>query len=227
MTIKIATAIFDPGVYYLVGGFSLAANSTVRPSTATGDGSGGTMFYFSGSGTVSVGANSGGTIFPFSTTSGTGSLANGLEGTAGSSLPANVPATLNVGNMLLAPCTGPYGDPLLAAGLTDPSGTQRGILFFQDRSATNVSPGWGGGGQFALVGSMYFHSCNATGTGTGCGAAGTYYTDTFSFGGNAGSGSYLVGNIITDDIRMHGTPSITMDLNPSAAYWVLKASLLQ
>ena len=227
MTIKIATAIFDPGVYYLVGGLTLAANSTVRPSTATGDGSGGTMFYFSGSGTVSVGANSRGTIFPFSTTSGTGSLANGLEGTAGSSLPANVPATLNVGNMLLAPCTGSYGDPLVAAGLTDPSGTQRGILFFQDRSATNVSPDWGGGGQFALVGSMYFHSCNATGTGTGCGAAGTYYTDTFSFGGNAGSGSYVVGNIIADNITMHGTPSITMDLNPSAAYWILKASLLQ
>ena len=225
--VKNATAIFDPGVFYVVGGFTLDANSTARPSTATGDGTGGTMFYLSGSSSVSVAANSGKTDFAFNTTSGTGSLLYGLNCTSGETLPANLPATLDVGNMLLAPCTGPYGDPLVAAGLTDPSGTQRGILFFQDRSAESVTFDWSGGGQFALVGSMYIHSCNSTGTGTGCGAAGTYYTDTLNFGGNSGSGSYVLGNITTDNLTMHGTPGITMDLNSNAAYWILKATLLQ
>jgi hypothetical protein len=185
------------------------------------------MFYLVGTSSVSVGANSGKTNFAFNTTSGTGSLANGLNCTSGETLPANLPATLNVGNMLVAPCTGPYGDPLLAAGLTDPLGTQRGILFFQDRAAKNVNFDWSGGGQFALVGSMYSHSCNSTGTGVGCGAAGTYYNDTFSFGGNSGSGSYVLGNIVADNVSMHGTPNITMDLNSNSAYWILKATLTE
>jgi len=222
------TAIFDPGLYYVEApGLQLLANSTVRPSAAFGDGNGGTTFYFAGSASITVWANSGKNIIPFNTTTGTGSLANGLKCTAGSAIPANLPNPLLVGNMLLAPCTGPYGDPLEALGLTDPSGRQRGMLFFQDRSAQNVNSSWGGGGKFALVGSMYFHSCNAAGTGVGCGAAGTYYTDWFGFGGNSGSGSYVLGDIITDNLDLHGTPGITMDLNPSAAYWILKASLLQ
>ena len=62
--------------------------------------------------------------------------------------------------------------------------------------------------------------------GVSCGAAGTYYTNSMSFGENTGSGTYVFGNIIADNIEMHGTPGITMDLNPNAAYWILKASLL-
>ncbi|MGH9436673.1 MAG: pilus assembly protein TadG-related protein, partial [Terriglobia bacterium] len=54
------TAIFDPGLYYLNGGLDLQANSTVRPSTAAGDGSGGTIFYFKGAGSISVASSSGG-----------------------------------------------------------------------------------------------------------------------------------------------------------------------
>jgi len=226
------TAIFEPGIYYLEGNLNLKSNSTVRPSTQAGDGSGGTMFYFSGTSSISVDANSGKSIYAFSTASGSGSLSNGLKCTSTSTLPSNIGATLSVGNLLLAPCTGTYGDPLVAEGLTDPAGTQRGILFFQDRSAQNVTSGWGGGGAFALVGTMYIHSCNSSGTGTGCGTAGVpgataYYTDTFSFGGNSGSGSYVLGNIIGDNFTLSGTPGITMDLNPNAAYYILKASLLQ
>ena len=52
-------ALFDPGLYYIVGGLTLASNSTVRPGTGAGDGSGGIVFYFSGSGTITVASDSG------------------------------------------------------------------------------------------------------------------------------------------------------------------------
>lgn len=100
------------------------------------------------------------------------------------------------------------------------------MLFSQDRSAKNVNLGWGGGGQFLSAGGMYFHSCNAAGTGVSCGAAGTHYTHSMSFRENTGSGTYVIGTIISDNIEMYGTPGITVDLNPDAADWILKASLL-
>jgi len=77
-----------------------------------------------------------------------------------------------------------------------------------------------------LAGSMYFHSWNNAGTGVIWGAAGTHYTNSTSFCENAGSGTYVLGNIIADNIELHGAAGITMDLNPNAAYWILKASLL-
>ncbi len=52
-------AVFDPGLYYMVNNLTLNSNSTVRPSTGTGDGSGGTIFYFSGAHTISVNASAG------------------------------------------------------------------------------------------------------------------------------------------------------------------------
>jgi hypothetical protein len=73
---------------------------------------------------------------------------------------------------------------------------------------------------------MYFHSCNAAGTGASCGAAGTYYTNSMSFSENAGSGTYVFGNIVAGNIEMYGIPGITMDLNPDAGYCILRASLL-
>jgi hypothetical protein len=77
-----------------VGGFTLAANSIVRPGTALGDGSGGTVFYFSGSGTASVGADSGKkSPAPFNTTTG-GPTGFGVRRPATSALPSNIPATL-------------------------------------------------------------------------------------------------------------------------------------
>src|SRR5207253_1843882 len=106
-------------------------------------------------------------------------------------------------------------------------GVQRGFVFFQDRSALSVNPKWGGGGQFLLAGTMYFHSCNSSGTGVGCGAAGTYYNDIFTMQGNSGSNTYVLGEIVTDNLALGGTAGITMDLNPNTAYNILKASLYQ
>jgi Putative Flp pilus-assembly TadE/G-like len=232
--VKNAAAIFDPGVYYLDGDFVANANSCLRPSTAVGDGSGGTIFYFN-TGTLNVSADSGspkpnGCTASVSTTvpNGTGQLQFGVKCTAASEIPANLPATLT-GNLLMGPCTGPYGDPLLTA---DPIGEQHGVLFFGNRSANLLAlgdqPAWGGGGAAAALGSMYFHYCNSPdGAGLGSNCPTSAYTDQITLQGNSGSTSYVVGDIVTDELAFGGTPSIVMDLNPNALYYVLKASLLQ
>jgi Putative Flp pilus-assembly TadE/G-like len=222
INVKNATAIFREGIYWVVGGMSLEANSNVRPSTEpaanASDQIGGTMFYFSGTGTISVAANSGDKppAIPFNATSGSGVFAFGAKCTATSSIPSNLPATF-IGSVLLAPCTGTYADP----------GSQRGILFFQDRSASGVTADWSGGGQALLAGAMYFHHCSATENSLPCGSTPTYYNDTLSMGGNSCAGTYILGNVTTDRIDLSGTPCINMDLNPSASYAILKASLLR
>jgi hypothetical protein len=213
------TAIFDPGVYYVNNGIQLMTHAMVRPGTGVGDGSGGTVFYLTGaantcsgqSGLICVGSNSGSEAIDAFNTS--------TVQCPGGSAPdpqLNLPATLP-GNVLLAPCTGTYGDPL---------GKYRGILFFQDR-ASGGGGGWGGGGGFLLAGSMYFHHCNAAGTGVSCGANPTYYNSIFTLQGNSGSASYVLGDIITDNLSMGGTPTINMALNPNATYNTLKATLLR
>jgi hypothetical protein len=148
----------------------------------------------------------------------------GVKCTTRSQIPINLPATIT-GNLLMAPCTGPYGDPLLTY---DPIGEQHGILFFGNRSTAAVSPSFGGGGVAAALGSLYFHYCNsANGAGLGSSCPSTAYTDQLTLQGGSGSTSYIVGNIVTDQLGLGGTPQIVMDLNPNALYYVLKASLLQ
>lgn len=217
------TAVFDPGLYYVVDGLTLNSRSTVRPGTGSGDGSGGTVFYFSGAQSIAVNANSGNgngngnSIDPF--------YASSLKCTGTSTLPGNLPATTAIqGNVLEAPCTGYYGDPL---GSSDPQDIQRGMLFFQDRSASGVSANWGGGGQFLVAGILYFHHCNASGTGVGCGPPTTYYDAAFSLSSNSCSGTYILGSIAVDNLTLSGSSCITLDLNPSAAYLIMKASLIR
>ena len=218
ITIKNNVAVFDPGLYYVVGGLALQSGSAVRPSTGAGDGSGGTIFYFSGSSTITVTSNAG-----KSTTD--AFLAGSLRCTGSSSLPGNLPASTAIqGNVLVAPCTGYYGDPL---GSSDPLGIQRGILFFQDRSASTVNASWGGGGQFLLAGAIYIHHCNASGTGNGCGNPPSYYDADFSLSGNSCAGTYIIGTMVVDNLSMGGSSCMTMDLNPNAAYWVMKATMVR
>ncbi len=239
ITVKNFSAIFDPGIYYVVGGFTMGPNSCVWPSTATGDGSGGTMFYFADSNSVSVGSNAGKNCpaTAFNMTSGTGSLQYGAKCTAASNAPANLPAT-TTGSILLGPCQAPtvttlcapncginYGDPL---GTNDPIGEQRGMLFFQDRATASAAAGsWGGGGQFLLSGDIYIHQCVTSGSDTGINCSASAFQDSMGFGGNSGAGNYVVGDVVTDQLSMSGTPGIAFDLNPSALFYVYKASLLQ
>jgi hypothetical protein len=237
------TAIFMPGIYYLDGPLSAGPNTILRPSTQKGDGSGGTFFYFNTANSLDVTANSGkkapAVAFPTLTASGV-VYPFGVKCTAKSATPSNLSASI-AGSVLLAPCTGPdastgycdpncginngngFGDQL---GSSDPGGIQRGILFFQNR-AVAANPSWQGGGQFLLSGSMYFHQCVTSGSDTGTGCSNSAYTTQMSLGGNPGSGTYVLGDIVVDQLDLSGTPDIIMDLNPNAAYWVLKASLLQ
>jgi hypothetical protein len=240
INVKNTTAIFDPGIYYVLNGFSADANSCLRPSTAQGDGSGGTMFYFADTNSINVGANSGKKCpaTAFNTTSGSEFLPYGAKCTAASSIPSNLPASLS-GSVLLGPCQAPtvtalctpncatnYGDP---QGTSDPLGEQRGFLFFQNRAQNaDTNPNWTGGGQFLLSGTMYFHQCVTSGSdiGVGCSTS-SAYNDSVLLGGNSGSGTYVLGQVVADKVRLGGTSGLTMDLNPSSVYSILKASLLQ
>lgn len=151
-----------------------------------------------------------------------------MKCTATSSVPSNLMSiTTLTGNVMLAPCTGLYGDPYLAQGQADPLGTQRGFLFFQDRSNTGLDQKWSGGGSFLLAGTMYFHSCNPSGTGTGCQAPPTYYSDMFELSGGSGAATYMLGDIVADNVLLGGNSNITMDLNTTTAFSVLKASIFQ
>ncbi len=238
--VKNSTGIFDPGLYYLAGGLSLDANSMVRPSGLAGDGSGGATFYFSGVSSVSVAANSGSRIIdPYPTAGATYIYTDPSGNVFTSTVPGvtcpgglppdaalSLPSTLS-GSVLMGPCSGAYGTFTVdSAGATYPA---HGMLFFQDRSAAAANGNWGGGGQMLLMGDMYFHQCaSATaGSGEGCATAPTAFNDTFTLSGNSGSGTYILGDIVTDTLLMNGTPTINMQLNDAFTSYVLKASLLQ
>jgi hypothetical protein len=57
-------------------------------------------------------------------------------------------------------------------------------------------------------------------------AAGTHFTSSTLFCENTGSGTYVLGNIIADNVEVHGTPGITMGLSLNGADWIPMASLL-
>ena len=251
--VKNATAIFDPGLYYIGGNSTLSkqcnnggskgsfcedSGSCIRPSNQAGDGSGGTIFYFADSNSVNVNSNGGSCTGAAAFNTATGALGLGVKCTAATIIPSNLPGILT-GSVLLAPCQAPvaangycapncnmnFGDPL---GLSDQYGEQRGVLFFQDRAVNATgNPSWGGGGSMLLAGTMYFHQCVTSGSDTGQGCVSGAFNDIFSLGGTPSSSTYVLGDVIADQLSLSGNAGLTMDLNPSAAYNTLKAALLQ
>jgi hypothetical protein len=89
-------------------------------------------------------------------------------------------------------------------------------------------PSWQtGNDQFLLSGTLYFHRCTTSGTDTGVGCdTADAYNDQFTFGGGSWPNTFFLGNIVADKLDVSGA-QMTIDLNPSAGYWILKASLLQ
>jgi hypothetical protein len=226
------TAIFDPGLYYLgdTNGLQLRAHAMVRPSTATGDGSFGTMFYFVTAGTISFGSNSGSeSIDPYKPD---GSTVNGVTSRAlrcpsGSPTPSQVPATIP-GNVLLGPCGGTAG--IGATGQYGSPDGNRGFLFFQNRSVAanggTCTAGFGGncatlggGAGFIFSGFVYMHKGNGATCGTN--------TSCLTLAGGSGGNSFTIGNIIVDRISLTGGSGVNMVLNPSATFSVLRPILLQ
>jgi hypothetical protein len=148
---------------------------------------------------------------------GTSSLVNGIKCKSSSTVPTNLAGITNLtGNVLLAPCSGTYGDPYeaLTPAQTDPDGEQRGFLMFQDRATPSANQSWGGGGSMLLAGTMYFHN-------------NTDFSDTFTLNGNSGSSTYVLGDIVADNVSLKGDSQVTMDLNTSVVFNVLKASIFQ
>src|SRR2546427_9644562 len=226
------TAIFDPGLYYLgdTHGLQLRAHAMVRPSTATGDGSLGTMFYFATAHSVSFGANSGSESIDVYRPD--GSTVNGVTSPAlrcpsGSPTPTQVPATIP-GNVLLGPCGGTSG--IGATGQYGSPDGNRGFLLFQGRS--NAADGGtctagfsgncailGGGAGFIFSGFNYFHNGN--------GAPCPTHTSCRSLAGGSGSNSFDIGNRVLDRITLTGKSGVNMVLNPTATFSVLRPTLLQ
>jgi hypothetical protein len=223
--------------------FVAAAGSNVRPAgtlttaaaQAADDGSHGVVFYLSG-----PGGNTGyGGVF-FDAQSG---KANGLDTMPKATLSCDgtsdpdpkgdlgIPANIG-GNLLVAQCTssGTYiGSPSTDTIPTNLSKANRGILFFQDRanSDPNGQNNMQGGGGLALSGTIYAHNCTSTPLGTPCKAPPTDYNAFLSFQGTPSGGTFVIGEIITDQLVEAGNGSIAMTLNPNPVFFILKAELLK
>lgn len=249
-----STAIFDPGLYYVGSqGLTLGSGSTARISTANGDGSKGVMFYFSNSGSVSIGSSSGGSSACTSVTQGPGAasgtpnncvVAYQRDGTlspaatgyvpsvllqcpSGSATPSQVPAIIP-GNVLLGPCGGTSG--IGATGQFGSPDGNRGFLFFQNRStaanAGSCTAGFGGNCAILGGGGTFVFSGFIyfhNGNGATCGTD----TSCLTLAGGSGGNSFTIGNIVVDKISLTGSSGVNMVLNPTATFAVLRPTLLQ
>jgi len=207
-------AVFQPGIYYLGEDFYAdPTTSCLRSATTGGDGSGGTMFYLAHVAVLDVAAGSGtacASSMPPVSLSGTECLNNNLS----------LPSVIVTGNVLLAPCTGKYGDPSNANQV-------RGMLLFQERDVTPQNfATWSGSSSnsFALIGNIYLHNCRLDQSGdTGANCDPNAFQETL----NLGSNGYIVGGIVVDQLQINSGANVNVVLNPNPQYYTLKASLLQ
>jgi hypothetical protein len=223
------TALFAPGVYWIENQFQIDTNSCVRPTDSTfpGDGSGGTIFYFADITSIDVKGGGGQNCVS------AGMPAfdiNTVKCDSASQIPGNLIGTTFTGTVLLAPCTGDYGDP---QGVSNPSGMQRGVLFFQNRAKKLTGggakpPNWSGGGNFLLAGGIYLHQCTTGGGadvgGMNCDRNSAYKTH-FTFSSSGSNNGVLLGNIASDHLTVGG--NLVLDVVSGAGYRLLKASLIR
>jgi hypothetical protein len=257
IVVKGVTAIFDPGIYIIspdssamdsvncgdpgtgcvakptgqcYSDFTVDANGVVRPSNVTGNGNG-TMFYLSGSGSgahpygsaffgANAGKYGGRTVDGYDTT-----LVTCPGGTAPDSRVA-LPALMQ-GNVLLGQCTS--GGNYLPF---DTDGPIRGLLFFGDRNNgtngtyINGQPSMQGGGGLLLSGSLYFTNWPNWGTSPPS-LPPVGYNAFLNLQGTPGSGTFVLGNITTDELIEGGNGEVAMQLDPNRVYNILKATLMR
>jgi hypothetical protein len=214
--------------------FLVDSQGVVRPASnnAPGsDGSGGVIFYMTGPGDGTYGgavftANAGSapsrTIDNFPVT---GMSCDG-KAPKDEIFKPNSPVTSVPGNVLLAQCTARgtyYGTPSTDT-ISIPSGV-RGLVFFQDRANgyQNGQTNMQGGGGLAISGTLYAHNCPGS---PSCNAN-TEYNAFVQLQGTPGSGTYILGEIVADQLVISGNGAIGMQLNPDAVYFILKASMLR
>jgi hypothetical protein len=114
-------------------------------------------------------------------------------------------ATAGGGNTFSAGANAGKKAPTFLLG-SDFDSTYDGVLVFVDHNAPAQVHDFSGGGQFTLSGTIYITNTKATML------ADTSHFQTLDFGGNSGSGTEIDGEVIVDELHMHGTPAIVMHL---------------
>ncbi len=200
------------------------------PPAIANDGSRGTLFYFSGSSGAGWGSaafvgnagNPGGRIVDDYLTSNVT-----CPGGTPPDPRVGIPSTVS-GNILNGQCTaGGNYYPF------DSLGSNRGLLFFQDHS--NNAPGgqatFQGSGGMLLSGTVYAHNCTASlPAATSCNPYSFPTGDWQAFvqlQGTPGSGTYVLGEIVTDQLNESGNGAVAMQLNTNAILQILKVQLLR
>jgi hypothetical protein len=191
------TVIFLPGIYYLNGSLSVGGSQTLRVAKPSGyQQTDGLMFYFL-SGSLNLSGCSGCASSSIDNVNATDLTCDG------SSPPSAVgmPATL-FGNILYGQCTtnGTYWDS--GGDTSDSRGSpgSRGLLVFQDHSNT-TQPVFSGSGALSFSGALYFHS--------------TGYGDILNLSGGSSSGTFVLGEIVTDQVNLSGSGVIKLALSPA------------
>jgi len=136
-----------------------------------------------------------------------------------------MPGSVN-GNILLGQCTsaGTY----IGGGSTDTTNFTatgvRGILLFDDRanSSQQAQPNLQGSGGLVISGTLYAHNCPGSPTCTS-----SDYNAFIDLQGTPGTGTFVLGEIITDQLTEGGNGAVNMALNPAAFTSILKAELIK
>ena len=192
-----STAIFKPGIYYLNGSFTSSGSNTLRVAKPSGyQQTDGVMFYFL-TGSFNVSGCSGCAASKVDNVTTTDLTCDGSSPPAALSMPSTM-----TGNVLYGQCTknATYWDT--GNDTTDVRGTpgSRGILFYQDHGNT-TQPTFSGSGSLTFSGALYFHS--------------TGYGDILNISGGASSGTYVLGEIIVDQLNLSGSGVIKLALSPA------------
>ena len=121
-------------------------------------------------------------------------------------------STTIYGNVLYGQCTtnGTYWDS--GGDTTDSRGNpgSRGLFMFQDHGNT-TQPTFSGSGALAFSGVVYFHS--------------TGYADVLNLSGGSSSGTFILGEIISDQVNLSGSGAVNLALNPAATTAMSKVAI--
>jgi hypothetical protein len=201
------TAIFRPGIYYLNGSLVASGSNTLRIAKPSGyQQTDGVMFYFL-SGSINLSGCTGCSSSGVDNVNATDLTCNGASPPSGLGM-----STTIYGNVLYGQCAaeGTYWDS--GGDTNDSRGNpgSRGLLIFQDHGNT-TQPSFTGSGAMSFSGVLYFHSAS--------------YSDVLSLNGGSSSGTFILGEIVADEVNLSGSGVIKLALNPAATTEMSKVGL--
>jgi hypothetical protein len=203
------TVIFKPGIYYLNGSLVAGGSQILRMAKPAGyQQTDGLMFYFL-TGSLNFSGCTGCSESSVTNVNTSDLTCDGSSPASGLGMGSTIG-----GNVLWAQCAanGTYWDS--GGDTSDSRGSPgaRGLLVFQDHADT-TQPAFTGSGQLSFSGALYFHS--------------TGYADVLSLNGGTSSGTYILGEIVTDQVSLTGSGTIKLALNPQAVTNMAKVAILQ